>query len=325
MLTSALPAPPLVCVLAYDGLCTFEYGIATEIFGSGRPDAAPYRFSTIGVDAGPMRAMGGLSIADAEPLSMLDNADTIIIPGWRGPDAPIPEDLHVALGRACRRGARIVSICSGAFVLAQAGLLAGRKATTHWRYMEKLSAYVEDWQLEPNSLYVEDRNIWTSAGSAAGVDLCLHLVRMDYGVNAANAVARGLVLPAHREGGQTQYIPKPVGPEGGSLGPLLETVLSRLCEDWPVAKMAATAGTSQRTLLRRFKNASGMSPKQWLLQQRLFAAREQLEATTASIDEVAWACGFGASETLRHHFKARFGLSPTAYRNTFLSGVSTDL
>jgi AraC family transcriptional activator FtrA len=312
--------PPQVCVLAYDGLCTFEFGICVEVFGLPRPELERpwYRFRVVAVEPGPLRATGGIRIEADAGLKALGRADIILVPGWRGMDEPVPEPLIAALRRAHKRGARIASICSGVFVLAAAGLLDGKRATTHWRYAEALQRRFPAVTVEPDVLYVDEGGVLTSAGSAAGLDLCLHMVRRDYGAEIANQVAKRLVLPAHREGGQAQFIPRPVSARReASLAPLLDKVRTRLQEDWPVARLAMEAGMSPRTLLRRFRDATGESPGGWLTAERLAHARMLLEITALDMDGVAEACGFGSTESLRHHFRRAMGLSPSVYRGRF--------
>ncbi len=311
--------PPLVVALAYDGLCTFEFALAAEVFGLSRPELPQvlYRFAAAAVDTGPMRGAGGLEFRVDGSLELFDTAHTIVIPGWRGAEAPVPEALTEALRRAWRRGARLVSICSGAVVLARAGLLRGRRATTHWRYLDALRRADPSIRLDDQVLYVDEGRILTSAGSAAGLDLCLHLVRLDYGPAVANSVARRLVLPAHRQGGQAQFVPAPMGREHGPVAPLLDRLQARLAHPWSLGEMARSAGVSERTLLRRFQESTGMSPKQWLLQQRLGRARALLEGGNASVETIARASGLGTAESLRHHFRRSFGVSPSAYRQAF--------
>ena len=210
----------LVVALAYDGLCTFEFGVAAEIFGLDRPEMgnAWYRFRDAAIEPGPLRAMGGISVAADGGLSLVENAGTIIVPGWRGADSPVPQRLLKALRRAHKRGARLLSFCSGVFVLAATGLLDGRRATTHWRYSDTLASAYPEVTVVPDVLYVDEGNVLTAAGSAAGIDLSLHLVRRDWGAAAANSVARRLVVPSHRDGGQAQFIEAPV-PEATERGP----------------------------------------------------------------------------------------------------------
>ena len=311
---------PKVCVLAYDGLCTFEFGLAVEVFGLPRPEFGRdwYRFAVAGIDQGPFRAMGGLTVAPDHGIRLLGQADVIIIPGWRGSAAPVPESLRRHLRRAHDRGARMASICSGAFVLAAAGLLDGRRATTHWRYAEQLAAAAPAAEVLPDVLYVDEGRILTSAGSAAGLDLCLHLVRQDFGAEKANQVARRLVLPAHRQGGQRQFVPQPVAVRRvGELAPFLDQLRSRVDEDWTVGKMATAAGMSSRTLLRRFRQTTGESPLNWLTAARVDFARDLLETTDLKIDRIAERAGFGASESFRLHFRRRVGVAPSTYRRGF--------
>ncbi|PWC34432.1 transcriptional regulator FtrA [Azospirillum sp. TSO35-2] len=318
--------PPLVVALAYDGLCTFEFGVAVEVFGLPRPELGPgwYRFAVAAVEPGPLRAVGGLRVEVDGGLERIDEADIVIVPGWRGAREPVPAPLTAALRRADARGARILSICSGAFVLAAAGLLNGRRATTHWRYAALLGELYPNIRVQPDVLYVDEGSILTSAGSAAGIDLCLHLVRRDFGAEAANSVARRLVVQPHREGGQAQFIetPVPTAREGARLGPLLDRLRDTLTEEHTLASMAATAGMSLRTFLRRFQALTGMTPGEWLLTERLSRARDLLEGSALPVEEIATRAGFGSAATLRHHFRQRLGLSPVRYRARFHRGVS---
>ncbi len=311
---------PVVAVLVYDGLCTFEYGIAVEVFGLPRPELGPdwYRLVTCAVEPGPLRACGGLRVEADDGLEALERAGTIIVPGWKGADAPPPPALVEALQRAHARGARLMSICSGVFVLAATGLLAGRRATTHWRYADQLRAAFPDLIFDPDVLYVDEGEILTSAGSAAGLDLALHLVRRDHGPDIANHVARRLVLPAHRQGGQRQYVEKPVPThERSRLSELLDEVRNRLDHPWTIAELARLAAMSERTFNRRFLDATGLTPGAWLVAARVDRARALLEAADLSIEDVALRSGFGGPATLRHHFRRQLGLSPTDYRAQF--------
>ncbi len=253
---------PLVAILAYDGLCTFEFGCAFEVFGLSRPEMGPrwYRCVTVAAEAGPLRCAGGLWLDPDGGLDLLEKANTIVIPGWRGPDAIAPAGLILALRRASATGTRIVSICGGAFVLAQAGLLAGKRATTHWHHLAKLAAGYPDIAVEPHALYVDAGDILTSAGSAAGLDLCIHIVRKDFGAKAANSVARRLVIAAHRDGGQSQFIKRLLPPPSGTrLSALLDTIRSRLGEQWSVRRMASEAHVSIRSIQRHMRDATGMA------------------------------------------------------------------
>ncbi|HEV7502954.1 MAG TPA: helix-turn-helix domain-containing protein, partial [Vicinamibacteria bacterium] len=248
----------------------------------------------------------------------LARAGTIVIPGWRDPDERPPEPLLKAVRAAHARGARLVTICSGVFVLAAAGLLDGRRATTHWRYVERLRALHPRVRVEPDVLYVDEGSILTSAGSAAGIDLCLHVVRRDYGAEIANQVARRLVVSPQREGGQSQYVPAPVRPAiTGGLGRALEWAQRRLGEDLSVARWARQAAMSPRTFARRFREETGTTPHRWLNHQRVLAAQQRLETTSRSIDEVAEDVGLRTAATLRLHFRRALRTTPTAYRRRF--------
>ncbi|WP_042442823.1 transcriptional regulator FtrA [Azospirillum sp. B510] len=320
--------PPLAVALAYDGLCTFEFGVAVEVFGLPRPELGPdwYRFAVAALESGPLRAVGGIRVVADGGLDLIEQADIIVVPGWRGAGEPVPAPLVAALRRAVARGARILSICSGAFVLAAAGLLNGRRATTHWRYADTLRDLYPDIRVIPDVLYVDEGNILTSAGSAAGIDLCLHLVRRDFGPEAANSIARRLVVQPHREGGQAQFIeaPVPIAREGTRLAPLLDHLRERLAEKHSLTGMASRTGMSLRTFLRRFQAMTGTSPGDWLLTERLNRARELLECGNLPVEEVASRTGFGSAATLRHHFRRRLGLSPATYRARFRRGVGAE-
>ena len=279
-----------------------------------------YRFAVAAAEFGPLRAAGGITVGVDGGLDLLEQAGTIVVPGWRSADAPVPEALCAALRVAHAGGARVLSLCSGAFVLAAAGLLEGRQATTHWRYFDALAARYAGLTLVPDVLYVDEGSVLTAAGSAAGLDLCLHLIRRDWGPRVANQVARRLVVPPHRAGGQAQYVDHPVPGEraGGSrLASLLDQVRATVDQDWPVERLAAVAAVSPRALHRRFRDATGLSPGAWLLAERLRRARDLLETSALPIDDVAVACGFGTAATLRHHFRRSMGTSPALYRSNF--------
>jgi AraC family transcriptional activator FtrA len=226
-----------------------------------------------------------------------------------------------ALNEAVDRGARLLTICSGVFLPAASGMLTGRRVTTHWRHVERLSALYPDLNIDPDVLYVDHGDIATSAGSAAGIDLLLHIVREDFGAEAANLVARRLVMPPHREGGQMQYIERPVPPHAnGRLAPLLDAVRAKPAMQWTIAALARRAAISERSFVRRFREMTGSSPGEWLVALRVDLARDLLERDDAPVEVIAEAAGFGSPATLRHHFRARVGLSPTAYRARFSRG-----
>jgi AraC family transcriptional activator FtrA len=311
---------PLVAALVYDGLCTFEFAIVAEIFGLARPEMGPgwYRFASAAIEPGPLRAHGGLTISCDGGLELLDQADLIVVPGWKGAGVEVPATLTERLRAAHARGARLASICSGAFVLAATGLLAGQRAATHWRYAEGLSRLHPEIEVDADVLYVEADRIFTSAGSAAGMDLMLHIIRQDFGVRAANSVARRLVMPPHRAGGQAQFIERPV-PEarGGRLSGLLDAVRAEPSRAWTVEEMARHAAMSTRTFIRRFTETTGLPPGEWVTMLRVEEAKRLLEASALPIEEVASQAGFGSIETMRHHFRHQIGLSPRDYREAF--------
>jgi AraC family transcriptional regulator, transcriptional activator FtrA len=310
----------LVAALLQEKVATFELGIVAEIFGLQRPEMGPdwYRFVTVAEEQRPLRATGGFQVCPEAGLEMLAQAGTIVIPGWRTDGVPPSPAVRTALSDAYERGARLVSICSGAFLLAACGLLAGRRATTHWLYADKLQALHPDIEVNPDVLYVDEEQVLTSAGSAAGVDLMLHIVRKDFGARAANEIARRMVMAPHREGGQAQFIDRPVPRRADDrLGSLLESVRRRPAERWTIARMARRVAMSQRTFIRRFHASTGMGPGEWVIAARLEVARLLLESTVAGLDEVSRSSGFGNPATLRHHFRRRIGLTPTAYRASF--------
>ncbi|RVU21694.1 transcriptional regulator FtrA [Methylobacterium oryzihabitans] len=315
-----MPNRPLVAILAYDGLCTFEFGCAVEVFGQFRPEMGRdwYRCATVAAEAGALRGLGGVRVEADGGLELLAEAATIVVPGWRGPTAEVPAALAHALAAAHARGVRLVGLCAGAFVLAAAGLLRGRRATTHWAHIGRLAAASPDTELVEDVLYVDEGSVLTSAGSAAGLDLCLHVVRKDFGAKAANRVARRLVLSAHREGGQAQFIDRPVPVRAGTrLGAFLDGVRLRVSEAWTIERMADEAGLSLTGLHRHVRAATGLSPGAWLIAERVRQARELLEETSLSIEAVARATGFGEAVNLRKHFRRAVGLSPRAYRVRF--------
>lgn len=309
-----------LAVLVYDGLSMFEFALVAEVFGLERPEAGDdwYRFETASIDGKPVKTQyGGLLTPQGNVRSLL-RAGTIVIPGWSGIDDPVPAALVAALQRAHRQGARLVSICSGAAVLAAAMFLEGHRATTHWRYADVFRSRFPGVVLDPDVLYVDNGQVLTSAGSAAGLDLCLHLVRRDFGSEMANVVARRLVIAPHREGGQAQFVPKPVVPgKRNTLSPLLDRMRKSLDKQHAIVDLASSVGMSERTFLRRFKAATGTSPNEWLTEARLQHARELLERTDLPIDLVAHRSGFGTATTLRHHFRLRLRTSPIAYRKRF--------
>jgi AraC family transcriptional activator FtrA len=318
---------PLVVALLYDGLCTFEFGIVAEIFGLPRPEMGAdwYRFASCPIEDGPLRAHGGFIITPDHGPELIDEADIIIVPGWKGADIPVPEAICERLRNAHQRGARLASICSGAFVLAATGLLDGGQATTHWRYAQTLRDRHPSVAVDDASLYREHHRILTSAGSAAGMDLLIEIVRQDFGPGAANSVARLLVMPAHRTGGQAQFLERPVAKrEGTEISPLLDRIRSNLASEWTIERMASECRMSARTFLRRFAEATATTPGDWLVAERVTTAKQLLCQSPASIDDIAASVGFGSAYTLRHHFRQKIGISPAEYRRRFLAEPSSN-
>jgi AraC family transcriptional activator FtrA len=312
---------PLVVALLYDGLCTFEFGIVAEVFGLHRPEMGPawYRFASCAIDKGPLRAHGGFTLQPDHGPELLAKADIIVVPGWKGADVPVPEKLCGQLRAAHLRGARLVSICSGAFVLAATRLLDGGTATTHWRYAAALQARFPKVQIDASSLYRCHDRVFTSAGSAAGIDLLIDIVRQDFGPRAANSVARRLVVSAHRTGGQAQFLERPVPVQPGrEIAPLLDRIRNHLKRSWTTAAMARECKMSLRTFLRRFHDATGRSPGDWLVEERIEAAKVLLCERALGIETISAAVGFGSAHALRHHFRSKAGLTPTEYRSRFI-------
>lgn len=318
--------PGLVAILAYDGLCTFEFGIAVEIFGLPRPefDFPWYRHCIVGLDDGPMRAMGGIQVLADAGLDRLAEARTIVIPGWRDRAEAPPERLLAALRDAHARGARLVSICSGVFVLAASGLLDGQRATTHWRYTDELAQRFPAIEVDPDVLYMDAGPLITSAGSAAGIDACLHLIARDFSTQVANTVARRLVMSPQRAGGQAQFIPAPVAQAPrNDLSGLMQWARQHLHEPLEVRQLARRVAMSERTFLRRFSEATGMTPKAWLQHERLARARELLESTADGSERIAELCGYRSVESFRVAFRNAVGLPPSAYRERFGTAHTT--
>jgi len=313
-----------VGVLALDGVLPFELGIASRILGAAESATGVplYSISTCSLDGRPVRAEGDFDIAVGHDASLLQTVDTVVIPPshsmeWIIEQGLLPEDLRAALADV-RPGTRMVAICTGAFVLAAAGLLDGRPATTHWQEADLLQRLFPSVRVDPDVLFVDDGDVLTSAGVAAGVDLCLHIVRRDHGSAVANEVARSCIVPPWREGGQAQFIQRPVpDPRTGGSAPTRAWALERLDEPLTLSALAAHAGLSVRTLTRRFRDEVGLTPGQWLARQRVDRARHLLETTDWPIDLVAHRSGFGTGTSLRQNLHAAIGVSPHAYRRTF--------
>ena len=309
-----------VVALAYDQLCTFEFGCVVEVFALPRPELPVpwYEFAVCAAERGALRTAGGLTLHGAQGLAALERADTIVVPGWRHSEAPPPAALLGQLRAALARGARLCSICSGVFLLAAAGVLDGRRATTHWRYAAQLAARYPKIRVEADALYVDEGQVLTSAGSAAGLDMLMHLVRRDHGPRIANQVAQRLVMAPHREGGQAQFVPRPVAAdERGRLARLIEYLRAHLQEPHTLRALAARAAMSTRTLQREFVAATGQAPYEWLVGERIARAKELLETSRLSSQGIAARVGIGSAESLRHHFRRRVGTTPAQYRRRF--------
>ena len=316
--------PPLsgrsVAVLGTADMPAFELGVACEVFGTDRSDRGiPLWDFALCLDSpGPLRIRSGFTVDSPYRLDRLAGADLVILPGWPHLDvAPAPAVVD-ALHAAADRGAWILGFCSGTFALAYAGLLAGRRATTHWFYADRFRALFPDVELDADVLYVAESQVMTSAGTSAAVDLSLQVLREVDGPDIANAVARRMVVPPHRDGGQAQYVERPLPPAGEhDLADLLEWMSAHLDEELTVTGLARRAHMSERTFARRFRAETGTTPHHWLTWQRVLLAQRLLETTEMDVDQIARRCGFGGPATLRHHFVGRVGTSPQRYRRTF--------
>jgi AraC family transcriptional regulator, transcriptional activator FtrA len=307
--------PKRVAIVAYDGLAMFEFGVVCEVFGD-EDSASQYDLAVCAARATIVTDLG-LRMQIPRRLDALDDADTIIVPPCEGAGEP-PAPVLSALRRAHGRGARLVALCTGAFVLAATGLLDGRRATTHWSECDDLRARYPLIDVDPSVLYIDNGDILTSAGSTASIDLCLHLVALDHGTEVANQFARRLVIAPHREGGQAQYIETPLPTHADDL--FAETIAwaqGHLDRTVSIDQLASRAAMSKRTFARRFAATAGTSPYQWLLMQRLRRAQQLLETTELSVEEIAQQSGFSDTTTLRKHFARHLHTNPTAYRRSF--------
>src|SRR5947209_13930843 len=303
----------------------FEIAVSCEVFGIERPELMQpwYQHRVAAAAPPPLVTPEGLALETPYGLEQLELADTIVIPGWHFRSHPPSDDLLDALRAAHGRGARMLSVCTGAFVLAAAGLLDGRRATTHWMYSQELARRYPKIEVDPRVLYVDEGSILSSAGTAAGIDLMLHVVRQDHGAEVANGVARRMVVPPHRDGGQAQFVdvPMPEAPgNGDSLADILDWMLENLDQPLTVDEIAHKAAMSPRTFARRFRAATGTTPRQWLLTQRVILAQRLLETTDEPVEHIASRCGFGSAANLRAHFQREVATSPLAYRSCFREG-----
>ena len=311
--------PHRVVALVCGAVAPLDLGVVAEVFGIDRGVASTwYDFAVCGPRSGRVETRGGLALRVPHGLDALETADTVIVlPVARYTDTPCPAPVANALKAAHARGARVVSICLGSFILASAGLLDGRRATTHWRHCDRLATRFPDVEVLAEVLYIDDGDVLTSGGVAAGIDLCLHLVRKDFGADVANVLAKRLVVAPHREGGQAQFIEYPVLDRPGPLTPLLEWIRQNLEQNLSIDVLAARAHLSPRTFCRQFQRFVGVSPHQWITSQRVTSARRLLEATDLTVEQIAHRVGLGHASVLRTHFAARIGVSPAGYRRTF--------
>jgi transcriptional regulator GlxA family with amidase domain len=306
-----------IAVLALDTVVAFDLAIPAQIFGH-RDERHRYRVSICGERPGPVRTSTGFDIVARAGLPTVRRADTVIVPGFEETARPVPPPVVDALRAADRRGARMISICTGAFALAAAGLLDGRRATTHWRHAAELRERYPAVDLDPQVLYVDEGRVLTSAGVAAGIDLCLHVVARDHGAAVANTIARRMVVAAQRGGGQAQFVERSVPePAADGLGATRAWMLDRLEQPLTVADMARHAVRSERSFARHFRAETGTTPLRWLHEQRILHARRLLEQTDLPVEIVAARSGFGTATTLREHFGRVTRTTPTAYRRTF--------
>jgi transcriptional regulator GlxA family with amidase domain len=317
--------PHRVAVLVFDDVSVFEMAVPCEVWGIDRTSQGvpPSEVRVCTADPQPLHTSMGFTIGTPHGLETLAWADTIVLPAAPKPyvSRPVSAAVVEALRTAHRRGARLASVCTGAYVIAATGLLDGRRATTHWMWAGELAARHPEIDVDPSVLYVADPDagLFTSAGTAAGIDMCLHMVRLDHGAEVANTVARRMVVPPHRDGGQAQFVLTPVPAESSDddLRATLEWASANLDRELSVDELARRAAMTPRTFARRFKQATGTTPLQWVLHQRVVGAQEALETTDLPIEMIALRCGFGSAAGLRQHFGRVVGTNPVAYRATF--------
>jgi transcriptional regulator GlxA family with amidase domain len=314
-------ATETVAVVAFDGISPFHLSVPCMVFGEDRTEAGAPRFrvQVCAPEPGELRTNAGFSLVVPHGLEAIRRARIVVVPSWRDDCSAAPPELIRALQAAHRRGATVMGLCLGAFVLAEAGLLDGRPATTHWKLAPAFAKQYPKVKLQPEVLYVDDGNVLTSAGTAAGIDCCLHLLRVRYGAETANRAARRMVVAPHRQGGQAQYIeqPVPATAERDRLAPLLEWLGRHLDRPHELDDLARRALMSRRNFTRRFRESTGTTVGQWVQNQRLALAQRLLETTDHPVERVATGAGFGSAVSLRKHFLSAFKVSPTAYRQQF--------
>lgn len=308
-----------VVVVAFDRISPFHLSVPCVVFGENQLQAPAYRLQVCAAETGPLTTSAGFGLTFAAGLEALQQAEVVIVPSWRDAAETAPAPLLAALQAAHARGARIVGLCLGAYVLAQAGLLDGRRATTHWAYADDFARRFPAVTVDADVLYLDDGPLLTSAGTAAGLDCCLHLLRQLSGAEAANSVARRLVTPPHRQGGQAQYIeqPLPASLRGGRLAGLLDWVRANLDQPHSLDSLAQRALLSRRTFTRHFRQLTGSTVQGWLLAERLALCQRLLETGTLPVENIAQQAGFGSPASLRLHFRKAFGVAPNEWRQTF--------
>jgi len=312
-----------VAVVVVHDFLPFEFGVICEVFGIDRTDDGlpAYDFAVVGGEPGPLRSANDFTMQPRYGLDRLREADLIALPALgrqRLATHDYPDDLLAALREAVDRGARVLSVCTGAFVLGAAGLLDDRRCTTHWKHADLLARQFPLAKVDPDVLYVDDDRVITSAGTAAGIDACLYLVRREQGSRVANGIARRMVVPPHRDGGQAQYVERPLAePQADTMQEILAWMTGHLADAVTVDQLAARALMSSRTFARRFVQETGTTPQRWLTGQRILFAQQILEETDDTVDEVAARSGFGNAAALRHHFRAWRSTTPLAYRRVF--------
>ncbi|RQO62421.1 AraC family transcriptional regulator [Paucibacter sp. KBW04] len=321
MSSSARSALPIVAVLAFDQISAFHLAVPCAVFGEAQAGAPAFDVRVCAAEPGPLRSTAGFGLGLDHGLELLRRAAIVIVPSWRDPQEAVPAPLLRALQAAHRRGALIVGLCLGAYVLAEAGLLDGRRATTHWAYAQDFAQRYPQIEVEADVLYIEEDEgqVLTSAGTAAGIDACLHLLRRRCGSQVANSVARRLVVQPHRQGGQAQYIEQalPQRSRDSKLAVLLDEVRATLEQSHSLDSLAARASMSRRSFSRHFRQLTGGTVGEWLLHERLRLSQSLLEGSQHSVERVAALAGFGSAASLRLHFQRAFAVSPTAWRRSF--------
>lgn len=309
----------MIAVVAYDHISPFHLAVPGVVFGEARPDAPAFQLLVCAAEEGPLSTSVGYGIVVRHGLDAIARADIVIVPSWRDPAERPPQALLDTLVAAHRRGAQVVGLCLGSYVLAAAGLLDGRRATTHWAYAADFAGRFPAVRVDPDVLYIDDGDILTSAGTAAGIDCCLYMLRQRYGSEVANRVARRLVVPPHRQGGQAQFIaqPLPARAQDSRLADLIDWVRANLQLPHSLDSLAAKSLMSRRSFTRHFRQLTGSTVGDWLLAERLALTQRLLETTGQSIDRIATLAGFGSPVSLRHHFRQALGVSPSAWRRTF--------